>query len=45
MNHYKITNCKEQKKTKRKIQTDDKLNGLPNAGNRAQGTNRTWTID
>jgi len=32
MNYNKITKRTEQK-TKRKIQTDKKLNGLPNAGN------------
>jgi len=31
MNYNKITKRTEQK-TKRKIQTDEKLNGLPNAG-------------
>ena len=40
MDYYKITNRKEQN-TKRKIQTDDKINGLQNSGNRVQGTNRT----
>ena len=36
MNHYK-NNKLQRAKTKRKIQIDDKVNGLPNAGNRVQG--------
>ena len=42
MNYYKITNRTEQN-TKRKIQTDDELNGLSNAGNRVREPRKSFT--